>query len=111
MQDGASPHAPNELQTLNERATPIISLEHFTLTELAEWLRCSTRTVQRLIETGEGPPMIKLSDRRVIFRKADAQQWLARRTSANASVAKRKNAAQHSDQSGNAAHAHRRARA
>jgi predicted DNA-binding transcriptional regulator AlpA len=50
--------------------------EFLTLLELADWLRCSVRTVQRLMETGEGPPVIRLSERRIIFRLSDAQRWL-----------------------------------
>jgi len=54
--------------------------EHLTFDDAAEWLRCSTRTLQRLVETGRGPPIIRLSQRRVIFRLADLRIWLAQRT-------------------------------
>jgi hypothetical protein len=54
--------------------------EHLTLDETAEWLRCSTRTLQRLLETGSGPPVIRLSERRLIFRLTDLRAWLAGRT-------------------------------
>jgi hypothetical protein len=54
--------------------------EHLTLDETADWLRCSTRTLQRLLETGSGPPVIRLSERRLIFRLADLRVWLAQRT-------------------------------
>jgi predicted DNA-binding transcriptional regulator AlpA len=54
--------------------------EYLTFPEVADWLRCSTRTVQRLLETGTGPPVIRLSERRLIFRKSDVRHWLARRT-------------------------------
>jgi predicted DNA-binding transcriptional regulator AlpA len=53
--------------------------EHLTLNEAAEWLRCSTRTLQRLLEDGTGPPVIRLSQRRLIFRMADLRAWLSRR--------------------------------
>jgi predicted DNA-binding transcriptional regulator AlpA len=49
------------------------------LNEVARWLRCSTRTVQRLLETGTGPPVIRLSERRLIFRRTDVRAWLAQR--------------------------------
>jgi hypothetical protein len=45
--------------------------EHLTLDETAEWLRCSRRTLERLLASGSGPPVIRLSDRRLIFRRAD----------------------------------------
>jgi hypothetical protein len=54
--------------------------EHLTLDETADWLRCSTRTLQRLLETGSGPPVIRISERRLIFRKADLHNWLTGRT-------------------------------
>jgi predicted DNA-binding transcriptional regulator AlpA len=60
--------------------------EHLTLDETAEWLRCSTRTLQRLLETGSGPPVIRLSERRLIFRLADLRAWLAQRTRGAAEV-------------------------
>jgi predicted DNA-binding transcriptional regulator AlpA len=58
--------------------------EHLTLDETAEWLRCSTRTLQRLLETGSGPPAIRLSERRLIFRLADLRSWVAGRTTGSA---------------------------
>jgi hypothetical protein len=61
---------------LSETAEP----EHLTLDEAAAWLRCSTRTLQRLLETGNGPPVIRLSERRLIFRLADLRTWLVQRT-------------------------------
>jgi predicted DNA-binding transcriptional regulator AlpA len=54
--------------------------EYLTFAELAKWLRCSTRTLQRLLSTGDGPPVIRLSERRVIFPRSDARCWLASRT-------------------------------
>ena len=54
--------------------------EHVTLGEAAEWLRCSPRTLQRLLENGTGPPVIRLSARRLIFRLADVRAWLFQRT-------------------------------
>jgi predicted DNA-binding transcriptional regulator AlpA len=55
--------------------------EHLTLEELADWARCSTRTISRLMETGQGPPVVRLSDRRLIFRLADARDWIEARCS------------------------------
>jgi predicted DNA-binding transcriptional regulator AlpA len=65
-------------RTGQNRAT-ITENEHLTLSETAEWLRCSARTLQRLLETGSGPPVIRLSERRLIFRHADLRAWLAKR--------------------------------
>jgi predicted DNA-binding transcriptional regulator AlpA len=64
--------------------------EHLTLNETAEWLRCSTRTLQRLLETGSGPPVIRLSERRLIFRLADLRAWLAQRTRGAAEIPSRR---------------------
>jgi predicted DNA-binding transcriptional regulator AlpA len=49
--------------------------------ELAALCRCSERTIDRLIEQGEAPPLTRLSARRVIFPKAAALEWLRKRTS------------------------------
>lgn len=58
---------------------PSADTEHVTLPELAQWARCSTRTIQRLLEVGNGPPVIHLSDRRIIFRVGDVRDWLEQR--------------------------------
>ena len=64
--------------------------EHLTLAETADWLRCSPRTLQRLLETGEGPPVVRLSERRLIFRLADVRQWVEQRTSRKDSSSRRR---------------------
>ena len=53
--------------------------EVLTLGEAAEWLRCSPRTLQRLLDSGEGPPVLRLSERRLVFRLEDLRGWLAGR--------------------------------
>ena len=54
--------------------------EFFTKKELARLCRCSERTIDRLLEEGDAPPVTRLSSRRIIFPAASARQWLARRT-------------------------------
>lgn len=49
--------------------------EFLTLTELARLIRCSQRTVQRLLAVGEGPRAIRISPRRLIFARSDALAW------------------------------------
>ncbi|MDW7759444.1 MAG: helix-turn-helix domain-containing protein [Acidobacteriota bacterium] len=46
---------------------------YFTKREIAEYLKISLATLERLMK--EGLPHIKLS-RRVLFRKADVDAWL-----------------------------------
>jgi excisionase family DNA binding protein len=58
--------------------------EYCTLPELARWLRVSERHVQRLLETGGGPPSIRLG-RRIIFNRVTVQQWLEARTTGRTS--------------------------
>jgi putative DNA primase/helicase len=58
--------------------------QHLTLPELARWLHVSERHVQRLLETGDGPPSIRLG-RRIIFNRVTVQQWLEARTTGRAS--------------------------
>ena len=49
--------------------------------ETARMLRLSTRTLDRLCETGEAPPRINLTGRRVGYWKRDVIAWLQARTS------------------------------
>lgn len=44
-------------------------------------LRLSTRSLDRLCETGEAPPRIQLTGRRVGYWKRDVLAWLHARTS------------------------------
>ena len=52
-----------------------------TYSETARVLRLSTRTLDRLCETGEAPPRIQLSGRRIGFWRRDVLAWLLARTS------------------------------
>ncbi len=52
-----------------------------THTETARMLRLSTRSLDRLYETGEAPPRIQLTGRRVGYWKRDVLAWLRARTS------------------------------
>ena len=49
--------------------------------ETARMLRLSTRSLDRLVETGEGPPRINLTGRRVGYWRRDVLAWLQARTS------------------------------
>ena len=49
--------------------------------ETARMLRLSTRTLDRLCETGEAPPRINLTGRRVGYWKRDVLAWLQAQTS------------------------------
>jgi len=60
-------------------AEPITN-EFLTKRELARLCRCSERTIDRLLEEGDAPPVTRLSARRIIFPTASARQWLASRT-------------------------------
>jgi hypothetical protein len=41
------------------------------------------RTAQRWRATGDGPPFVRLGRRRVVYRVADIERWLAARTYAH----------------------------
>ena len=47
-----------------------------TESEAARRARLSTRTLQRLAETGRGPPRIRLGIRRVGYWRTDLDAWL-----------------------------------
>ena len=50
---------------------------------LAERYLIPPRTAQRWRTSGDGPPFIRLGKRRVVYRVADIEQWLAQRTFAS----------------------------
>ena len=67
-------NTPAPLDTLNLDVV-------LTHPETARMLRLSTRTLDRLCETGEAPPRINLTGRRVGYWKRDVLAWLQARTS------------------------------
>jgi predicted DNA-binding transcriptional regulator AlpA len=48
--------------------------------EVAERLRISPRHLQRLNEIGEGPPRVRLGDRRVAYPENGLDAWVQQRT-------------------------------
>ena len=66
----------------------IQSDEFLTKRELARLCRCSERTIDRLLEGGDAPPVTKLSTRRIIFPATSAREWLADRTVGKNNTAK-----------------------
>ena len=64
-------------------AEPVAN-EFLTKRELAELCRCSERTIDRLLESGDAPPVTHLSSRRIIFHAPSAREWLSQRTAGKA---------------------------
>ena len=62
-----------------QNATPLDVV--LTQPEAAQMLRLSTRSLERLVETGEAPPRIQLSGRRIGYWRSDLMTWLQARTS------------------------------
>ena len=62
------------------RDTPDLDVV-LTHAETALVLRLSTRSLDRLCETGEAPPRIHLTSRRVGYWRSDVLAWLKARTS------------------------------
>jgi Helix-turn-helix domain len=50
---------------------------------LSERYLIPPRTAQRWRATGGGPPFVRLGRRRVVYRVADVERWLAERTYAH----------------------------
>ena len=59
-------------------------MELLTERETADMVRLSIRTLQRLNRDGAGPRKVKLSARRVGYRRADVIAWIAQRQEAYA---------------------------
>jgi predicted DNA-binding transcriptional regulator AlpA len=55
--------------------------------QTASALGINTRTLQRLDETGEGPPRLQLSLRRVGYLRSDVLSWLEQRRTVRARAA------------------------
>lgn len=55
--------------------------------EAARLMCMSLRTLERLAETGEAPPRVQLTGRRVAYWRADVLAWLRARTSPAKQVA------------------------
>jgi predicted DNA-binding transcriptional regulator AlpA len=60
--------------TIHANIDPIISES-----EAAEAGSVSTSTLRRMHKRGEGPPRIRLSPRRVGYRRRDIEEWLSSR--------------------------------
>ena len=56
------------------------SKEILTEREVGEWLGLSEPTLFRHRRDGTGPSFIRLSERRVAYRRGDVETWLASRT-------------------------------
>jgi excisionase family DNA binding protein len=63
---------------LRKRRQHSMTTPLLTVKETASFLKCSTRTLQRLLEVGEGPPMIHLGGG-IRFREDDVMDWVASR--------------------------------
>jgi predicted DNA-binding transcriptional regulator AlpA len=47
-----------------------------TTKDLCGVLGLSKRTIERMAELGEGPPRLKLTQKRIAYRKADVENWI-----------------------------------
>jgi excisionase family DNA binding protein len=57
--------------------------EFLTDAQLCELLHVDARTSLRWRRDGGGPPFVRVGLRRVLFRRADVETWLAARTFAH----------------------------
>jgi excisionase family DNA binding protein len=54
--------------------------EFLTDSQLCELLHVDARTTLRWRNAGGGPPFVRVGARRVLFRRADVNSWVAART-------------------------------
>ncbi|WP_198375110.1 helix-turn-helix transcriptional regulator [Neoroseomonas rubea] len=54
--------------------------EYLDEVALAKRLKLSRRSIQRFRTTGEGPPFVRVGQRRVAYRLADVEAWAEART-------------------------------
>ena len=75
------PHKPLTPAALDSGLSANASAESdpvLTISEAAHLMRVSVRTLERLAETGEGPPRIQLTGRRVGFWRSDVMACIKR---------------------------------
>lgn len=49
--------------------------------DLSVWLGISSPSLQRMRTSGTGPRFVRISERRIAYRKSDVEAWLAARSS------------------------------
>jgi predicted DNA-binding transcriptional regulator AlpA len=54
--------------------------EYLSDRDLCSLLRVVPRTTARWREDGSGPPFIRVGERRILYRRADVDEWLSART-------------------------------
>jgi predicted DNA-binding transcriptional regulator AlpA len=59
---------------MNQDPVPLL-----TEKDLSAWLGISLPSLQRMRARGTGPFFVRLSERRVAYRKSDVEAWLAAR--------------------------------
>jgi hypothetical protein len=65
--------------------TPLSLLLHEQVLTFFEWCqinRFSERTGRRILKSGQGPPVVRLSERRIGVRVGDNREWQASRARA-----------------------------
>lgn len=84
---------PNTGQTEPAPLAPHVGSDILNEKEAAEFLKSSCRALQRWRLTGEGPAYRRMGKRRVVYAKADLQEYLdgQRHTSTSAEGYRRKN--------------------
>src|SRR6266581_7280760 len=70
--------SPTTSEDSSMQQVPVDTL--FTERDLAVYLGLSLPTLQRQRAAGTGPRFIQLSERRIAYRRADVDAWLAART-------------------------------
>jgi len=64
-----------------------------TVHEAADYLRLSTRPLERLRCSGFGPKFVKCGDRAIRYRQSDLEEWIASRVVRSTSEAEQKETA------------------
>ncbi len=72
---------PHEYELIQAASQPQ-GLDLLTKLETAKALRISTRHLERLEELGEGPPRVRLGERRIAYPRAGLLAWVQQRTTA-----------------------------
>ena len=74
---------PHEKRPRPGETGPVADGEYLTQPETEDRYKLSGRTLERMRATGDGPPFIRVGQRRILYRVGDFEAWLAGRTHAS----------------------------
>jgi predicted DNA-binding transcriptional regulator AlpA len=64
----------------NSEAIQNTADEYLTPSQFCKTYHASERSAERWRTTGEGPPWVRIGQRKIVYRRSDCERWAAERT-------------------------------